>query len=103
MKPIPSDEDYRDAARKAGHQVGQWAAVQRAIDGGAFVETTVFITAEETIRTVDKPKARQPRVQHGVTCQKVDHLGSGYLHGADDDRPYDVDNVVYCGRGHQAL
>jgi len=39
-------------------------------------------------------------LQHGRDCPKVQHLGAGYLHGADDDRPYDVDGVAYCGRCH---
>jgi len=38
--------------------------------------------------------------QHGVHCPKVEHLGNGYLHGASDDSPYDVDGVIYCGRCH---
>lgn len=40
--------------------------------------------------------------RHGVNCPKVKHLDqrSGYLHGPDDDRPYDVDGVIYCGRCH---
>jgi hypothetical protein len=37
---------------------------------------------------------------HGVDCPKVTHIGSGYLHDADDDKPYDVDGVMYCGRCH---
>ena len=40
---------------------------------------------------------------HGKTCIKALHVGSGYLHGADDDKPYDVDHVTYCGRCHSAL
>ena len=37
---------------------------------------------------------------HGRDCPKTQHLGEGYLHASDDDRPYDVDGVVYCGRCH---
>jgi hypothetical protein len=33
-------------------------------------------------------------------CRKVPHIGEGYLHTEDDDRPYDVDGVLYCGRCH---
>ena len=40
---------------------------------------------------------------HGETCIKALHVGSGYLHGEDDDKPYDVDHVKYCGRCHSAL
>lgn len=37
------------------------------------------------------------------TCVKVPHTGTGYLHDEDDDSPYDVDGVRYCGRCHRAL
>ena len=37
---------------------------------------------------------------HGFTCEKAEHVGSGYLHGEDDDSIYDVDGVTYCGRCH---
>lgn len=42
---------------------------------------------------------------HGVTCQKKPHdnPAGGYLHGDDDDTPYDVDGWSYCGRCHQVL
>lgn len=43
---------------------------------------------------------RSPEARHGRDCPKVQHVGEGYLHGADDDRPYDVDGVKYCGRCH---
>lgn len=38
--------------------------------------------------------------EHGKDCPKAMHLGEGYLHAADDDQPYDVDGVMYCGRCH---
>ena len=41
--------------------------------------------------------------RHGVDCPKVKHVGEGYLHGEDDDTPYDVDGAVYCGRCHSCL
>ena len=42
---------------------------------------------------------------HGVTCTKRTHTQGqgGYLHGQEDDGPYDVDGVTYCGRCHEAL
>lgn len=57
-------------------------------------------------RLLDITQQRQisPRKhQHGRDCPKVAHLGNGYLHDADDDRPYDVDGAIYCGRCHAAL
>jgi hypothetical protein len=38
--------------------------------------------------------------RHGRDCPKVQHVGGGYLHDADDDGSYDVDGVSYCGRCH---
>lgn len=39
-----------------------------------------------------------------LTCEKAPHvLGGGYLHAEDDDTPYFVDHVQYCGRCHAAL
>lgn len=40
---------------------------------------------------------------HGAECQKAPHTGSGYLHAADDDGPYNVDGAAYCGRCHHCL
>lgn len=37
-----------------------------------------------------------------MTCPKMPHdnPNSGYLHAADDDSPYSVDGLLYCGRCH---
>ncbi len=41
---------------------------------------------------------------HGVNCEKAPHWpGYGYLHVEDDDEPYDVDGMTYCGRCHAWL
>lgn len=42
-------------------------------------------------------------IVHGVTCEKITHKGGGYLHHEDDDSPYNVDGLTYCGRCHYAL
>ena len=34
-------------------------------------------------------------------CKKVPHTGEGYLHAEDDDSPYLIDGVKYCGRCHR--
>lgn len=41
-------------------------------------------------------------LEHGVNCNKVVHVQgrAGYLHAENDDTPYDVDGVMYCGRCH---
>lgn len=45
-----------------------------------------------------------PRPEHGKDCAKADHgERTGMLHAADDDTPFDVDGVLYCGRCHTAL
>jgi len=49
----------------------------------------------------DHPYAKG--VVHGTNCQKKPHTRDGYLHGEDDDTPYNVDGVKYCGRCHVAL
>lgn len=42
--------------------------------------------------------------RHGLTCEKVPHdPARAYLHRADDDGPYWMDNVQYCGRCHAYL
>ena len=43
--------------------------------------------------------------RHPVDCRKAlhDKPEGGYLHGEDDEAPYDVDGVRYCGRCHMAL
>ncbi len=52
----------------------------------------------------EEEASSKPRMlRHGVDCEKVRHLGGGYLHAAYDDSPYDVDGVPYCGRCHQWL
>lgn len=39
-----------------------------------------------------------PCVPMALQCKKVLHVGTGHLHGATDDSPYDVDGLLYCGR-----
>lgn len=42
----------------------------------------------------------EAKVRHGVNCPKAPHTRDGYLHSVDDDRPYDIDGLRYCGRCH---
>lgn len=46
--------------------------------------------------------APAPEGRRQDSCRKVTHNArqGGYLHAADDDGPYDVDGVAYCGRCH---
>lgn len=41
--------------------------------------------------------------RHGVNCPKAPHGAGGFLHLPEDDGPYDVDGVKYCGRCHSWL
>jgi len=53
---------------------------------------------------VDAACAEHPdTVRHPQDCHKVEHVGTGYLHPYDDDGPYDVDGVTYCGRCHRYI
>jgi hypothetical protein len=41
------------------------------------------------------------KFEHGKDCKKAEHRdGGGYLHDANDDRPYEIDGLMYCGRCH---
>ena len=52
--------------------------------------------------TTEQPH-RSTEVRHGIDCPKASHTRDGYLHGEDDDTPYDVDGLSYCGRCHRSL
>jgi hypothetical protein len=55
---------------------------------------SIRAVAEKLLAHIDKPAPPAPK------CVKVPHAGTGYLHAEDDDGPYDVDGVLYCGRCH---
>ena len=40
---------------------------------------------------------------HGDNCKKEEHLGDGYHHSKENDKPYVVDGLAYCGRCHAPL
>jgi len=44
-------------------------------------------------------------MMHGLDCAKASHYPgeTGYLHALEDDGPYTVDGVEYCGRCHAAI
>lgn len=43
-------------------------------------------------------------MRHGVNCSKVKHeTWHYYMHASDDDTPYNVDGVSYCGRCHHVM
>jgi hypothetical protein len=49
------------------------------------------------------PASHKEALVHGINCEKKPHIRTGYLHGEDDDTPYDVDGLKYCGRCHTSL
>lgn len=69
-------------------------------------------TAREPQGSTAMDKPDNSIIEHGKTCEKVPHehdpriphqrLGpnEGWLHAADDDSPYFVDGLRYCGRCH---
>lgn len=66
-------------------------------------EVSAGATRKVAFATPDVARAT-PRVAglHGAgQCEKIEHGGrTGYLHGPEDDSPYDVDGLKYCGRCH---
>lgn len=49
------------------------------------------------------PAKHREALVHGFNCEKKPHVRTGYLHGEDDDTPYMVDGLKYCGRCHTSL
>lgn len=54
--------------------------------------------ARSPLSVVDTTRSNVPWLQ----CPKAPHdkRDGGYLHDENDDRPYDVDGLTYCGRCH---
>jgi hypothetical protein len=60
--------------------------------------------SRHTQEDYDRERERAEKL-HGVgRCQKVEHDGrTGHLHDSEDDSPYVVDSLRYCGRCHWFL
>ena len=60
---------------------------------------------ECNVKRISRISGQFDNMLRGVgQCRKVYHEETGgYLHGANDDRPYDVDGVTYCGRCHLCM
>lgn len=61
--------------------------------------------ADEYVKRNDRGKSQVdgkpfPGIRHGFDCPKASHNGCGHLHAENDDSPYHVDGVRYCGRCH---
>ncbi len=77
------------------------------VEAGAYSFELARKSLREKLSNLAKPEAifggGQEAREHGKTCPKIPHVGEGYLHGEDDDTPYSVDGLEYCGRCHRAL
>lgn len=69
----------------------------------AWIAARLALTAPEQSPADGGQETWHSMVVHGVTCEKVAHTRDGHLHAEDDDTPYDVDGVSYCGRCHRSL
>lgn len=76
--------------------INNWAADDRLWT----TQDTVQVNLTTFSRTILGLQKDNGMVTHGVDCHKVTHVGEGHLHGEDDDTPYMVDGVMYCGRCH---
>lgn len=109
-------EQGRDALKAALALAQEWAVAYAALSSGEDaaesnrLELAFNAVCERLYEALDVekgvylPGGKWPAMEHGKNCPKVMHNPTGgYLHGANDDRPYDVDGVGYCGRCHVAL
>ncbi len=101
------DETWVDS-ESASHMTDQEIISLVQEDPIEFLDrSTITVT-----RDVEQPPT-QPVVIHGVTCEKVFHNGPApwdgrralefYHHSRNDDGPYHVNGVDYCGRCHVRL
>ncbi len=77
-------------------------ATERAYEAGRcphqIARAALASPAPQPARRLD------PRPCLTRTCDKVEHgPQGGYLHAAEDDTPYAVDGVRYCGRCHMVM
>ena len=74
------------------------------IDGKAEGYTKAAEMIELEVAAQQRAMSKSPNRGVGK-CQKVEHglIENGYLHGRDDDGPYTVDGINYCGRCHQYM
>ena len=56
-------------------------------------------------RPLSEPDAKPVVIVHGANCHKVKHSGNdefdGFGHGENDDGPYLIYGIPYCGRCHR--
>ena len=123
-KPTPQGQDHwtpppamsrawlsiliRKGWRESDHAVKLGTSTVGAICDAIFEGTKELITHDLTTevarleRKLDDTKVPGDRLVHGANCIKAVHddMHVGYLHGAADDCPYNVDGIPYCGRCH---
>lgn len=99
----------RDALAEAGRCVIKPVAHSdydevRLVDTEAIAQLGAALALLEALT---QPAPELKPLRHGVSCVKRYHVSSaagyGYMHADDDDGPYDVDGVKYCGRCHEFI
>jgi hypothetical protein len=105
--PIPNAPDAEHRKQPAPTDPQQEEKQQDSVARGRG-----SATAREPQGSTAMDKPDNSIIEHGKTCEKVPHepdpriphqrLGrnEGWLHAADDDSPYFVDGLRYCGRCH---
>jgi hypothetical protein len=94
--PLPSGEglDRIIPAARVADLLGCNIMVSDCVPDGI-----VIVTKKTLAALLSSPQGGA----HGIICHKATHVGDGYLHNSDDDTPYCVDGVYYCGRCHYAI
>lgn len=109
--PTKAERDAAKAAKEAKKQLtekgGKTCETSAPADHGATPDTTAPSTVSQekshpspSDGAAESDPQPAPSFKHGTTCEKRPHTGTGYLHAEDEDTPYDVDGVAYCGRCH---
>jgi hypothetical protein len=87
-----------DCVKKQLHEL------REAVSPGRIGKPEYYIGVAARLRSLDGTvSANVCDIVHGANCPKKPHTRTGYLHGEDDDTPYNVDGLKYCGRCHTAL
>lgn len=98
---MPEKKPYDSTlARMAGNIAGSIVGAYTSRDLAYSPEDVANESLDLAWRIVRNLTSKTAPQRHGIDCPKVQHIGEGYLHEYDNDSPYDVDGVLYCGRCH---
>lgn len=93
-------DSYHNCVCGRGHRAMPGATLERMLDLSSALRSA---GVEPTAEAQEGEASRPEPIRHGETCPKAEHVGTGYLHDASADGPYDVDGLTYCGRCHGAI